>query len=272
MIKTQYQKELLLSAPKAGRSMANKKTDVVKIQSWLCLYGISNPSSGTATAVDGDFGPSTERAVMNYQRAMKVNADGIVDAALFALLCQPMNTAFTKVAQGSKLRDIIVAVANLHAKCKPYELTINGQSNSGPWVRAYMDGNEGEPWFWCMGFVQSILDQAASQSGKKFTDLMPLSYSCDTVATVGIHKNLLVRSAALRSDPSLVKPGDIFLVRKSQNDWIHTGIITAIHDEVFETIEGNTNTDGSNNGNGVYKRTRNFRQSVLDVFSIEPLV
>jgi hypothetical protein len=76
----------------------------------------------------------------------------------------------------------------------------------------------------------------------------------------------------VRKDPSIVKPGDIFLLQKTPNDWFHTGLITAVHESVFETIEGNTNEDGSHNGIGVYKRSRNFTTSKLDVFSIEPLV
>jgi hypothetical protein len=135
-----------------------------------------------------------------------------------------------------------------------------------------MDGHEGEDWFWCMGFVQTIIDQAATVQGKDFRTLMPLTYSCDVVGTTGLHKGLLKRFTEVRRDPSQVQPGDIFLVQKSPNDWIHTGIIIGVQGDLFETIEGNTNEDGSHNGNGVYKRTRNFTQSRLDVFIIEPLV
>jgi len=135
-----------------------------------------------------------------------------------------------------------------------------------------MDANEGEPWFWCMGFVQTIIDQATCQQGKDFRTLMPLTYSCDTVATTALNKGLLKRVFEIRKDASIVKPGDIFLVQKSPMDWFHTGLLIAIHDDVFETIEGNTNEDGSHNGMGVYRRLRNFVRSKLDVFSIEPLV
>lgn len=68
------------------------------------------------------------------------------------------------------------------------------------------------------------------------------------------------------------KPGDIFLVQKTSNDWIHTGIISGVNGDCFETIEGNTNTGGSGNGTGVFKRIRNFMQSKPDVFSIEAFV
>ena len=135
-----------------------------------------------------------------------------------------------------------------------------------------MDGHEGEPWFWCMGFVQTIIDQAASSIGKDFKTLMPLTYSCDIVGSTGLNKGILTRYDKIRKDPSTVKPGDIFLIQKAPMDWYHTGIIINIDDDIFETIEGNTNNDGSHNGNRVCRRMRNFMKSRLDVFSVEPLI
>ena len=272
MIKNHFEKEITISGTQSNGATANNKKDVTKIQSWLNLYAHSNPESGTATAIDGDFGPATETAVKNFQKAVKISQTGKVDNAVFAKLCKPMSTAFEGAAKGKNLRELIVNVANNHLNQHPFELVIKGQSNSGPWVRSYMDANEGEPWFWCMGFVQTIIDQATSQQGKDFRTLMPLTYSCDTVGTTALNKGLLRRVVEIRTDPSIVKPGDIFLVQKSPSDWFHTGLVMAIQDDVFETIEGNTNTDGSHNGTGVYRRLRNFVRSKLDVFSIEPLV
>jgi len=271
MIKIQYQKEIKITGPQSVGGV-NKKEDVLKIQSWLNLYARTNPASGTSTGIDGDFGPSTEIAVKNFQKAIKQPQTGKVDLGLFNKLCEPMVNAFETVSKGQTLRDKIINVAMLHLNNNAFELTIKGQSNSGPWVRSYMDGNEGEPWFWCMGFVQTVIDQAASTFEKDFRTLMPRTLSCDTIGTTGLQKGLLRRVADIRKDPSIVKPGDIFLVQKTPNDWFHTGLVTAVHDSVFETIEGNTNEDGSHNGIGVYKRSRNFVTSKLDVFSIEPLV
>lgn len=272
MIKKQYLKELAIPATQQRNGSTNTLKDVMKIQSWLNLYAMVHPSSGTATGIDGDFGPATELAVKHFQAAKGLSQTGVVDLALFKVLSQPMANAFTGVAAGTDLRTIVVNTAMQHLNNAPFELTIKGQSNSGPWVRAYMDGMEGTPWFWCMGFVQAIFDQAASQLGKDFRKLMPLSYSCDTVATSAIQKGILSRYTAVRNNPAVVKPGDIFLLEKTTNDWEHTGIITAIHGDIFETIEGNTNNDGSSNGNGVYKRVRNYRTSKLDVMSIASLV
>jgi peptidoglycan hydrolase-like protein with peptidoglycan-binding domain len=272
MIKKQFLDEIAIKQTQARGNSTNNKKDVLKIQSWLNLYAQQNPASGTSTGIDGDFGSATEIAVTNFQKAIKIPPSGKVDAPTFDALCAPMKNAFTTVPKGKNLRELILSTAAIHLANHPFELVIKGQSNSGPWVRAYLDGNEGEPWFWCMGFVQTIIDQAATVLGKDFRTLMPLTYSCDVIGTTGINKGLLRRVSQVRTNPSLVKPGDIFLVQKSPNDWFHTGIVLGVNGSVFETIEGNTNNDGSHNGNGVYKRQRNFMQSKLDVFSIEPLV
>lgn len=272
MQKTSFKNELVINATQQLNGAENTKKDVRKIQSWLTLFSMSNPGSATATGIDGDFGKATEQAVKNFQKAKGVAQTGIVDQATFDLLSASMQTAFLETISGNGLRELIVNTAHHHLVSRPFELIINQQPNSGPWVRAYMDGNEGADWFWCMGFVQMIIDQAASVLGKNFKKLMPLTYSCDTVGTTGLQKGILFRYTQIRNNPSLAKPGDIFLLQQAPNDWTHTGIITAIRDDVFETIEGNTNEGGSNNGNAVLSRVRNFRKSKLDVFSIENLV
>lgn len=272
MQKTSYLKELSIGSTQKKNGTSNNKKDVIKIQSWLNLFSGTDPEFTVSTGIDGDFGTATEKAVQNFQKVKGIAQSGIVNQQTFSLMCEPMKTAFETSITGIDLRQLILNTAMNHVQCHPVELIVKNEANSGPWVRAYMDGNEGISWYWCMGFVQTIIDQAASMQGKSFKTLMPLTYSCDTVGTVGLQKGLLRRYKDVRSDPSLVKPGDIFLLQKTPHDWVHTGIITAIGNDVFETVEGNTNSGGSSNGNAVLKRIRNFKQSKLDVFSIEPLV
>ncbi|CAL2086603.1 peptidoglycan-binding protein [Tenacibaculum sp. 190524A05c] len=272
MKKDWYQKELMIKNTQKRHGDHNNRKDIRKIQSWLTLYSIQNPNSGTATDVDGDFGPATERAVKNFQREKGLFENGIVTQETFDVLCGNLKDAFEKPLTSMNFRDLVLETAENHLRNHPYELIINGEANSGPWVRAYMDGKDGAPWYWCMGFVQAIIDQAASAQGKNFKTLMPLTYSCDTVGTTGLNKNILTRYTKLRNDSSLIQPGDIFLIQKSPYDWTHTGIITSVSGDVIETIEGNTNLAGSRNGVAVLKRTRNLLKSKIDVFSIEPLV
>jgi len=271
MKKDAYKKELVISNTQKRRRTGNTKKDVRKIQSWLTLFSKWNPDSATATSIDGDFGPATERAVKNFQRAKGIPESGIVDQALFDILCANLKDAFEKPLNSTSVRDLVIEVAENHLKNLPHELIINGESNSGPWVRSYMDGEDGAEYLWCMGFAQTILDQAASAVGKRFTSLMPATFSCDSVGNAGIKKKLLFRFQDIRKRSSVIKPGDLFLIQKSPLDWTHTGIITDIEGNVIETIEGNTNFQGSRNGVTVRKRIRNFMKSKIDVFSIEPL-
>lgn len=272
MQKTSFQNELIISGVQQRNGANNTKNDVRKIQAWLNLFSMQHPDSATATGIDGDFGKATERAVKNFQKAAGVEQTGVVDQGTFDLLTAPMRNAFLKQPVETDLRQLIVSTAKHHLPSRPFELVIDQQSNSGPWIRSYMDGHEGTEWLWCMGFVQTIIDQAASALGKDFKLLMPLTYSCDVIGMIGLDRGTLIRPAQLRNDPSLAKPGDVFLLQRATNDWCHTGIIADIGDDVFETIEGNTNAGGSSNGNAVLSRVRNFRKSNIDVFPVDNLV
>ncbi|MBE7016007.1 MAG: CHAP domain-containing protein [Ruminococcaceae bacterium] len=48
------------------------------------------------------------------------------------------------------------------------------------------------------------------------------------------------------------QPGDLFFT----SSWSHVGIVESVSGNSFTTIEGNTNNNGSSNGDGVYNRTR----------------
>ncbi|MGH2664457.1 peptidoglycan-binding protein [Flavobacterium sp.] len=272
MQKTSYLKELVIKNTHEKNGANNSKKETEKIQSLLNLFSIANPNSGTGTSIDGDFGPATEKAVKNFQKIKNAAQTGVVNQNLFDLLALPIKKAFEDPIQGSNLRELIVNTAKNHLQNNPFELIIHQQGNSGPWVRSYMDGKEGSDWLWCMGFVQTIIDQASSIQGKNFKSLMPLTYSCDTVGVKGIEKHLLTRYQAARSNPSVIKPGDIFLIQKSNLDWMHTGIVIDVNGDTIETIEGNTNSMGSSNGNAVANKIRNFKTSKIDFFSIAPLV
>jgi len=83
MQKPHYQKELTIAATQKRNGPQNNKKDVMKIQSWLSLFSMTNRGAGTATGIDGGFGSATEQAVINYQRAKGMAQTGIVDQAVF---------------------------------------------------------------------------------------------------------------------------------------------------------------------------------------------
>jgi hypothetical protein len=121
-------------------------------------------------------------------------------------------------------------------------------SNWGKKVSEYIRaGGYNEPVYWCLCFQYWVVEQAAHKLGVK--NPLPRTGSCDLLfawAKKGGH---------LRSVP---EPGDLFLVMASANDAIHTGLVIGVSGDgtTVDTIEGNSNDDGSSNGIAVVKRKR----------------
>ncbi len=266
MIKNYHQEELKFNGP---LMRGNKGEDVIRVQSWLNLWKWLLSDWNYQLLRDGDFGPATQGTLTEWQKRMGCTDNlGRLDQATWEALTKPMYTAFLVTEESmSNERDLILEYLDQHLLSCPKELG----SNEGPWVRAYMGGNDGKQWAWCMGFVQTIIDQAYSTVGRKFTDIMPKTYSCDVLGEHGLDNGALIRNADLRKASNideLVKPGDIFLIVKSEHDWVHTGIITKVDGTAIHTVEGNTNDEGSREGYEVCRRVRDIGSSNIDVFVI----
>jgi hypothetical protein len=216
------------------------------IQEWLTLQGI-------AVAADGDFGPATEAAVRRFQAREGMRPDGVVGKGTYAALVAPMTAALAPIpADGRSLRGLVVAYAKQHLRSRPREV---GGQNAGPWVRLYMKGREGEEWPWCAGFACYILSQACQTLGVR-PPIQP-SFSCDSLAASARERGCFLAERRRGRDGE-VRQGAFFLNRRTPTDWVHTGIVIGTQDEVFETIEGNTNDEGSREGYEVCRRVRGY--------------
>ena len=221
--------------------LGDKKGQVKLIQEWLSLQNCY-------VAIDNDFGPATESSVRAFQTKSGLKVTGIVNDETFELLVKPMKVALQAIEANNKsLADMLVAYAKQHINQHPREI---GGQNKGPWVRLYMDGNEGQQWAWCAGFVCFCLKQACKALGKPLP-ITP-SFSVDSLAASAKVKNCFVGKNGINSM-------GIFLVRNTSTDWTHTGIVTSKNDLTFTTIEGNTNDDGSREGYEVCARTRSYK-------------
>jgi putative peptidoglycan binding protein/CHAP domain-containing protein len=217
---------------------------VKAVQEWLSLHG-------NHVSTDGDFGPATESAVTQFQKKKKLGATGVVDEATWKALVAPMAAALAPISpNGKSFPRLVVAYARQHLRQHPREI---GGDNRGPWVRLYMDGNEGDTWFWCAGFATFCVRQAAETLDIEVP--IDRTYSCDVIATEAKREG---RFIAEGSAQGRVKRGNLFLVRRTSNDWTHVGIVVGVNGETFQTIEGNTNDEGSRNGYEVCARTRSF--------------
>lgn len=229
----------------------DKGKEVKLIQEWLNLHGIF-------VDIDGVFGPATETAVKRFQREhAHLGMDGVVDEQTMASLAWPLERAMKQVPPQTAVGLTIVEVARRHLYEHPREI---GGPNAGPWVRAYCAGNDGPKWLWCAGFVCTVLEQAYKAHDQK--PPFPQTYSCDAIAKMSSTKMVCVGGGEQAIDKKL-RAGSIFLIRKSPTDWIHAGIVTRFGTgEIFETIEGNSNDEGSRNGHEVCARIRSYSQRI----------
>lgn len=228
------------------RGSKGKKVKIV--QEWLCLNNIN-------LAIDSSFGPATEHAVLAFQKKNGLKPDSIVGPKTFASLTRPMADAVAPLkVNHTNLGRAVVACAKQHLKAGPREI---GGQNRGPWVRLYMKGNEGNEWPWCAGFVSYVLAQSALAVGAEVPVVS--TFSCDTLAASAKEGGIFLPGTKARKDARL-KGGSIFLSRRTSTDWTHTGIVLSAGDEVFETIEGNTNDEGSREGYEVCQRIRGYAQ------------
>jgi len=224
----------------------SKGKKVKLIQEWLSLNGFG-------VVVDGDFSAATEYAIRQFQKKNNLGVDGIVGKNTFSALIKPIEFVIKEQAPKTLLGNTVVAYAKRHLKQSPREI---GGQNRGPWVRLYMKGNDGPQWAWCAGFACFILQQACKS--KQISLPVTPSFSCDSLAASAKEKNLFLPERGL--DRSLIKPGMFFLNRRTSSDWTHVGIVIEASNDVFMSIEGNTNDEGSREGYEVCQRIRGYRK------------
>ena len=225
-------------------SAGSRGSPVRHVQEWLNLHG-------HGAVVDGIFGPATTRAVGAFQDANGLTNTGEVDADTFNQLVAPMvDVLRQRLTVSIPLAEALVEYARVHFDAHPREV---GGPNSGPWVRLYMNGRQGEAFAWCAGFVTFLLDQAAQSL--EIDKPIAGSASCDTLAAQASDASVLLPEAEAANR---LTAGNIFLVRRIAGDWTHTGVVTAVYDDAFDTIEGNTNDAGQREGIEVCARTRAY--------------
>ncbi len=219
--------------------------DVRRVQEWLSL-------SGFGIVPDGDYGAATEFAVRQFQSARGITVDGVVGEQTFGRLTAPMAAALESLPPSGNLGEMVVSYARHHLEQGPREI---GGQNRGPWVRLYMKGHEGAEWPWCAGFACFVLEQAC----KTLRAPLPIrpSFSCDSLAASAKERGLF--QAGRNLDPADLKPGMFFLSRRTATDWTHVGIVVEPGGEVFSSIEGNTNDEGSREGYEVCLRVRGVK-------------
>lgn len=121
-------------------------------------------------------------------------------------------------------------------------------SNSGPDVDVYLRSvGLGPGYPWCMAFVYYCVNKAAKQLG--------ITNPLLKTGSVLTQWNETTLRKLTNRDTGVLKPGDIFIMDFGGGNG-HTGFVISVNGSVVNTIEGNTNADGSREGYEVAKRER----------------
>jgi peptidoglycan hydrolase-like protein with peptidoglycan-binding domain len=203
------------------------------IQGWLTLHGFS-------LGVDGEFGPATAQRVKEFQTAKGLPPTGVVDQAAYDELTAPMRASLAPLRRAPSLGAMVVAYAKQHLAQRPRE--VQAFPNDGPWVRLYMDGNEGEDWPWCAGFATFVLKQACATMGVP----MPVrrTYLCDVMADDARAQGTFLANPGPAARKRIT-PGSFYVRRSTSGplEYAHVGIVIDTDRDTVRSIEGNTTGD-----------------------------
>jgi CHAP domain-containing protein len=128
-----------------------------------------------------------------------------------------------------------------------------GHKNSGKDVEKYLAAvGLGPGYPWCMAFVYWCYNQAAIELG----------IANFLIKTGGVMHQWNEQQAQRKilldkviKNPGIIQPGAVFIMDYGKGTG-HTGLVERIHNGLIETIEGNTNDEGSREGYEVCRRTR----------------
>ncbi|MES3033969.1 MAG: CHAP domain-containing protein [Gemmatimonadota bacterium] len=132
---------------------------------------------------------------------------------------------------------------------------VPANSNRGPRVEQYQKRSKSRPGLaWCCSFVYWCMDEAAVAMSRR--NPMVRTAGCldhwHRSPTAGAKR---IKKAQALQDPSLLKPGMIFIMDHG-GGFGHTGIIAEVNGGFLNTVEGNTDASRTREGGGVYRLTR----------------
>jgi len=179
--------------------------------------------------------------------------DGEIGSLTWEALFGIGTIAVADTSDSDLLEQVLVVAAREEAK-KVREIPVN--SNRGPDVVKYLTragAAAGLPW--CCAFVYYCFDEAAKTQGLPKNPMVRTAGCLDHWNKAVAKGAARVPAAAATADPSLLKPGMIFIMDFGKGAG-HTGLIETVVGGILSTIEGNTDASKTREGGGVYRLTR----------------
>lgn len=201
---------------------------------------------------NGVFGPKTTEAVKAFQRFSGLTPDGIVGPkTIEKLFPQKTNPTLLKPIPEWNGKATLAQYATLIAISQNGVRELTGK-NDGEAVEIYLNCvNLYKGQAWCMAFVYWSFFRSWYDIDEKYPQSIKLLETGSCIAQWKHAEENRLNVMPFDSP----RYGDIFIIDLGKGTG-HTGIVTGVNDTHIFTIEGNTNTDGSSNGDGVYNRTR----------------
>lgn len=211
----------------------------------------------------GVFDQLMKSVVMTFQ-AQNVDADGqslVVDGKVGLYTWGALFPVQIVTPQSPPSALMLQALALSSGQVGQMEVPL--RSNRGPMVDEFLraadiDPTHGTPATrpWCMAFVYWCFRQA----GRSLEESNPLPQTAGCLDHWNRARNIAgavrVNATAAYADPSLIKPGLIFILDFGGGHG-HTGIVEKLQiGGRLSTIEGNTNDTGSSDGVGVFRLER----------------
>ena len=201
--------------------------------------------------VDGIFGRMTVNAVKTFQcrhcdlYGNPLAIDGKVGLLTWVGL---FGGSISRLAPLStlQLNALKIAVKEIGVREDP------PGSNSGPVVNKYLSSVGLEPGYaWCAGFVFWCFGEAAT----KLNRMNPVTKTAGCLDHWRKTRGYKIASKGAIDNPALIEPGCIFIISRG-GGYGHTGIVKSVKDGYINTIEGNTNSNLSAEGGGVFQLRR----------------
>ncbi len=217
----------------------------------VMVFGSTSVMLNPAKAASPDCGPySDSYKSSKYYKNLKSIKFGKSQRENFVVV------ALTQLGyrEGASYGDFSGAVTGSYNNYCEYNYWYHNKVSSGMPI-----GGSGAPWCatfvsWCArqaGIPTSILKNSiAAGHGPKYFNLNYYAGGAQKSDGPGFMGNYYTP-----------KPGDLFY----KSDWGHVGIVVSVDGSYFTTIEGNTNNNGSSQGNGVYSLRRKISDCYFGV-------